>query len=282
MEKQYNHYDYLRWELFEKLIPSMLYKGTEEQKEEFFQSLIHDGKNVIHSLYDIICEEDKLPYPYEKEDFEVNVFERGGINFLQILFPSYNPNINDILRTYLLFSKLADGSYMIRYFVIKRFRSGNVFNIYVTPEEENLLGEELTDHVGDMEYEYWKLARDYSKIVLQDIMLDKKPEKKESDKSNKKDNKSDTGKWSMDWKNFNWELVFEKIEIAENELKRRGEDKKLFDIGITEEQFEEYLQWLYENNPEEYRKLMLYKILKEEGVKKQDIEFCLARPEKLE
>lgn len=129
-----------------------------------------------------------MPYPYEKEDFEVNVFERGGINFLQILFPSYNPNINDILRTYLLFSKLADGSYMIRYFVIKRFRSGNVFNIYVTPEEENLLGEELTDHVGDMEYEYWKLARDYSKIVLQDIMLDRKPEKKESDKSNKKDN----------------------------------------------------------------------------------------------
>lgn len=52
MEKQYNHYDYLRWELFEKLIPSMLYKGTEEQKEEFFQLLIHDGKNVIHSLYD--------------------------------------------------------------------------------------------------------------------------------------------------------------------------------------------------------------------------------------
>lgn len=72
--------------------------------------------------------------------------------------------------------------------MIKRFRSGNVFNIYVTPEEENLLGEELTDHVGDMEYEYWKLARDYSKIVLQDIMLDRKPEKKESDKSNKKDN----------------------------------------------------------------------------------------------
>lgn len=188
MEKKYNHYDYLRWELFEKLIPSMLYKGTEEQKEEFFQSLIHDGKNVIHSLYDIICEEDKLPYPYEKEDFEVNVFERGGINFLQILFPSYNPNINDILRTYLLFSKLADGSYMIRYFVIKRFRSGNVFNIYVTPEEENLLGEELTDHVGDMEYEYWKLARDYVKVVLQDIMLEEEPEKKESDKSNKKDN----------------------------------------------------------------------------------------------
>ena len=36
MEIQYNHYEYLRYELFEILIPSMLYEGSEEQKENFF------------------------------------------------------------------------------------------------------------------------------------------------------------------------------------------------------------------------------------------------------
>ena len=36
MQMQYNHYDYLRYELFKMLISSMLYEGTEEQKEVVF------------------------------------------------------------------------------------------------------------------------------------------------------------------------------------------------------------------------------------------------------
>lgn len=201
MEMQYNRYDCLRYELFEMLIPTMLYEGTEEQKEEFFQLLIHDGKNVICDMYHTLCEDDKLPYPYEKEDFEVNVFKRGGISILQILIPFYNPDINDILRAYLLFAELEGGSYIMRYFVIKRFGDGKVFNLCVTPAMEKLLGEELTEHIGDMEYEYWKLARDYSRVIIWDNQLaekQKKPGKEKSGKSKRGGNKNDTPKWGME------------------------------------------------------------------------------------
>lgn len=281
---QYNHYDYLRYELFEMLIPSMLYEGTDEQKEEFFQLLIHDGKNVIQNIYDTMCEDDKLPYPYNKEDFEVNTLERGGIRILQILLPPYNQDISDILRAYLLFTRIQNGSYIKRYFVIKRFEDGRVFNLCITPEMEKLLGEELTGHVGDMEYEYWKLARDYSRLIFRDSQSEEKQEKtqqEENDESENKRSKSDAGKWSIDWGNFDWETVLKKLELVEKELEQNGGDKKLYDIGITEEQFEEYLQWLHENAPEEHGRFVMYVLLREKGVEEEDIEFCLAHPEEL-
>ena len=102
METEYDRYDCLRYELFETLIPAMLYKGTEKERDEFFGFLKQDGKVFIHDMYQTLCEDDSLPYPYENPDFEVRIFERGGVNILQILLPPYNPNINDILRVYLL------------------------------------------------------------------------------------------------------------------------------------------------------------------------------------
>ena len=36
MEMEYDRYDCLRYELFETLIPAMLYKGTEKERDEFF------------------------------------------------------------------------------------------------------------------------------------------------------------------------------------------------------------------------------------------------------
>ena len=103
-------------------------------------------------------------------------------------------DISDILRAYLLFTRLQNCSYIKRYFVIKRFKEGNVFNLCIMPEMENLLGEELTEHV---------------------------------------------------------------------------EDKKLYDIGVTEEQFQEYFRWLHENMPEEYGMFMLYVLLREKGWRKK-------------
>lgn len=163
MGKEYDEYDCLRYELFEILIPAMLYQGTEEEKDEFFKFLKQDGKSLIHDMFRIICEDDGLAYPYEKTDFEVRVFERGGINILQILLPPYNSQVNDILRAYLLFAKSGTAR---RYFMIKRFKRGNSFILYVNPESEKFLGEELTEHLGDMEYEYWKLICDYAKTLV--------------------------------------------------------------------------------------------------------------------
>lgn len=44
VEKEYDGYDCLRFELFETLIPAMLYKGTEKEKNEFFGYLKQDVK----------------------------------------------------------------------------------------------------------------------------------------------------------------------------------------------------------------------------------------------
>ena len=55
----------------------------------------------------------------------------------------------------------------------------------------------------------------------------------------------------------------EKLEIAKIELEQNGGDKKLYDIGITEKQCEEYLQWLHENAPKEHGRFMMYVLLRE-------------------
>ena len=173
MEMEYDRYDCLRYELFETLIPAMLYKGTEKERDEFFGFLKQDGKIFIHDMYQTLCEDDGLPYPYGKPDFEVEIFERGGVNILQILLPSYNPNISDILRVYLLFTKSDDSRDTRRYFVIKRFKDGKIFILYANPECEKLLGEELTEHTGGMEYEYWRLVRSYAETILLDMRENK-------------------------------------------------------------------------------------------------------------
>ncbi len=173
MEKEYDEYDCLRYELFETLIPVMLYQGTEKERDEFFGFLKQDGKTFVHDMFQSICEDDGLPYPYENSDFQVEVFERGGVNIIQILLPAFNANINSALRAYLLFTKGGDDREKRRYFLIKRFKNGNVFIMYVNPESEQLLGEELTEHADDMEYEYWKLVCDYVKVIIQDMRRNK-------------------------------------------------------------------------------------------------------------
>ncbi len=55
MEKDYDGYDCLRYELFETLIPAMLYKGTKKERDEFFGFLKQDGKTFIHDMYQTLC-----------------------------------------------------------------------------------------------------------------------------------------------------------------------------------------------------------------------------------
>lgn len=88
-------------------------------------------------------------------------------------------------------------------------------------------------------------------------------------------------KWSEDWENFDWEIVREKLKAVKKEFGDTAEGKKQ-DVGITAEQFKEFLQWLQENEPEEYDNLILYMILRERGMEKQDIDFCLSHLEALE
>lgn len=279
MEEQFDCYDGLRYELFEVLLPQMLYKGTEIQKEEFFNTLLSEGKDFIREMYNALCEDDKLPYPYKKEDFEVETLERGGVNLLKISLPPYNPAINDILRAYLLFMRKKNDKICIKYFVIKRFANGNIFNLYVTPKGEIRLGEELTEHIGDMEYEYWKLVSDYSKIIILDMQEEER--RKHRRKSKDKNKIENAEKWSKDWGNFDWGVVREKLTEAEKKIEKGEGTKEQYDIGITEEELIEYLQWLNENNPKEYERAMLCLDLKQRGMEEQQIELLLSHPEEV-
>ena len=90
-----------------------------------------------------------------------------------------------------------------------------------------------------------------------------------------------SAKWSKDWNDFDWEIVKEKLEVAEKELAQDEGSKEKYDIGITLEEFEEYLQWFAEQSPEEYDKLILYIALKQSGVEEQQIGFLLSHPEAL-
>lgn len=50
--------------------------------------------------------------------------------------------------------------------MIKRFKDGKIFILYANPNVRSYWGEELTEHTGDMEYEYWRLVRSYAEIIM--------------------------------------------------------------------------------------------------------------------
>lgn len=90
--------------------------------------------------------------------------------------------------------------------------------------------------------------------------------------------------WSRDWANFDWndvcaefvkgKEVKEKTENFETKLtetklsEKKGSAAEAVrsGIGITEDEFIEYLEWLAENHPEQYRKAVLGIKLHELGV----------------
>lgn len=188
MKKEYSQYDCLRQELLEAMIPQMLYKGSGEENDDFFQLLLEENSALVQDIYRTMCEDDGVPCPYQEEDFKAEVFSRGNINVLRILPPLGDPELSDILRAYLLYTE-HDGQMIKKYFVIKRFEDGSIFDLHITPDIEKVLGEELTGHAGDMEYEFGMVVKDYMKTVLQDMRADKTGNLKTKEQAQGKDGK---------------------------------------------------------------------------------------------
>lgn len=113
-----------------------------------------------------------------KPDFEVNYFERGGINYVQIILPEIIPSkgANNILRAYVLYSGRDGKIDAYKYFLIKKFAENGQLSIVNKdgPKDIGLLGHELTKHVGDMEYEYWALANDYAMLMVREFREENK------------------------------------------------------------------------------------------------------------
>lgn len=268
MEQKYSYQEYVKVLLFEHLLPHMLYTG--EEKDSLFQALRYDGRELVCDLVCELYQEDNQPCPYSTDDFSVEELNRGGIGMLRIDLPQCEKDISSILRAYLLFAESADNVAHKKYFVIKRFPNGKLFNLHINQQIEGRLGEELTDHAGDMEYEYWKLAKDYTKTLLPDLMDEE--QQNETDR----DDENGVRKWSRDWAKFDWKTIEEKFDALNGQ-----EGDKNSDIGISSEEFLEYLDWLAENIPWEFERFQFYIALREIGADNDKTMYLLSHMDEL-
>lgn len=84
-------------------------------------------------------------------------------------------------------------------------------------------------------------------------------------------------KWSRDWERFEWEEIRSRLAEAEKgEYKNEG-----YGVGISKEEFLEFFDWLHENMPEQYYKILLSLQLTECGLSDEEVAFWLAHPDVL-
>lgn len=238
MKKETDYHDRLRWELFEKLMPQMLYCGDDDERNKIFESLREDAQGLTYYIYQSVCGIDKEECRYKAEDFQAEVLSRGNIGMIKIRLPEHNPDVSDILRVYVVYSEKADELSSRLYFIVKRFVEGQVVIMYINSQLEALSVEEITDHAGNMEYEYWRIAVNYARIIC-DMFAEKELAERH---------------WSRDWDTFDWESVREK-------LRNGGQD-----IGITRDEFMEFLDWYSLSSPADYGRSALFILLCEMGV----------------
>lgn len=261
MEQASTIYSYLRSEFFEKLIPKMVYHGNKKERHRFFQQLRDNGRNFIYYLFNMVYADELPSYPYEKENFILNIINRDNVSMIQLLLPAYNPNADDIFKIYLVFDKNNNDIADIRYFVAKRFSSGQSFIIYISPQLKELPLEELNSSGGNMEYEYQALVKNYYIILENERKSDIYPKNGKTEQ-----NQYASDKWSRDWSSFNLKETVARLDKAEMQLKQNQISSDSIDIGITKGEFLEYIHWLHENDSKDLLRLTLFVLLKEAGV----------------
>ncbi|MCM1217825.1 MAG: hypothetical protein NC548_25315 [Lachnospiraceae bacterium] len=75
--------------------------------------------------------------------------------------------------------------------------------------------------------------------------------------------------WSRDWNAFDWESVRARLEGGEQ------------DIGMTEEEFHEFMDWYALSSPEDYGRAVLYILLVRQGIPEEKAEFLSGHMEEL-
>ena len=175
-ELDYNKYDLLKYELFEQLLPSLLYSLDEEKYKMFMEDLTSETVNLVYQLFAKLCKEDKVECPYKKEDFAIDIVDEAGLEFVIVSIPAWSPQINSVLRIYIITATERENpdKKHTRYFYIKKFADkGMVHVMYVSPSDELLLGDEVTNHVGDMAYERRTVARNLMVMLIDELHLRK-------------------------------------------------------------------------------------------------------------
>lgn len=82
--------------------------------------------------------------------------------------------------------------------------------------------------------------------------------------------------WSRDWTQFDWSQVKRKLEAMQE-----GDEKAGHGVGITREEFLEYLNWLRQNDNDGYYKAVLSMQLAEIGLNDSQIETLVSHPDEL-
>ena len=170
-------YDLLKYELFECLLPGMLYTGSMKERESFIEELEKEEENLIRHLLKKMCEEDGVPYAFADDAFPIHLFEQGGIHLIEIELPESNSQINQVLRAYIVYvnERTQENKMHWRYFLIKKFcGTGKIHILYVSPDNEMLLGNELTSRADDRKYEHKCLIRTFVSVMIEELGVAKK------------------------------------------------------------------------------------------------------------
>lgn len=162
-------FDILKYELFEYLLPKLLYTGLKEEQLAIIEELEDSAENIVQQMYCKLCEEEGIPYPFDEDAFQIHRYEQGGIRYIEIEIPKSDPQISYALRAYILYTHERETGAKThwRYFLIKKFGDkGHSHILHINPDEEIQLGDEVTDHINDKEYERRCMARSYLAVLV--------------------------------------------------------------------------------------------------------------------
>lgn len=169
---EFDKYDMLQYELFEQLIPELLYHAEKEIRKLLLENLQSEYSGSIYDLFEKLCEEDKVSCPYSESNFAIKYFEVSGIEFVEIAVPGTTNQINHCIRAYILSAHERENpdKKHVRYFIIKKFRGNEgIYVMYVSPDGELQLGSDLTDHLEDRDYEYRAVGRDFIMVLSKEL-----------------------------------------------------------------------------------------------------------------
>lgn len=249
--------DYIFYYYFEELLPQKIYFGNGLKQWCTLNELRYGGEDYINSSFNSFYKKANFSVSDTEYKFNVNVMEREDIRMIKITLPPQKADIDSILRAYLLFYEYNDEFFIEKYFYIKRLPTGEKYIMYITSQMERYLMGQLNAQNDDMESEYQELIIYFYEIILADIET--------YEKTKNQHNKSNTKNWSRDWKHFDWNKISENINKMAKELKESGKKPNILDVGITQEEFIEYFEWLSNNNPIQYFKELLYITLRSAG-----------------
>lgn len=170
MKERDNKIDILKYELFQVLLPKIIYNGKEKEDIEFFSDLIEDGNQLIFEMFSFLCKEDKVRCPFRLQDFKVETIKWENTKITKIEIPGYNYEINNILRAYIFFSTDKEDKNRVKwkkYFLIIQFKDRKKYIVYIDSKGKMCLGKELLEQ--DIEKEIWHVVKTYVELLVIDF-----------------------------------------------------------------------------------------------------------------